>query len=324
MMPIPTLRLAALSIALVILAGCASGPELQTGKSTPAVFKTLPERNVAAIRKTRPTQAILIDMLAHPQAPQPLVVPIPGPAGTLTGAWVSGDGLNAVALSSAGLNIGGNIGGALMALGAATAYHDNHPAAGDRRDGVMPVLSEPTLDLYRPLTPEEQATPLTEQKALIREEIDLIMAVRDGHEDKTCDFGPCIMLLNTLKPDEKPTYYAMRYKGRMQSVLGHGGFEMSDPLPSLRAPSGVPIGDNGFITFGIDPWTGWANVLPGLLPGNAYWSQDKMAALLAKYPAASHWYAVFDTPVEGGKPGEVLWTVMKGGNVVGTARLVVP
>lgn len=319
-----SLRLLALSLAALSLAGCASGPELQHGKNTPAVFKSIPARNIAAIRKVSPTQAILIDVLANPQAPQPIEVHIPGPAGTLTGSWTPGHGNDAIILNSVGLNLGGNIGGALMAAGAAVAYHDTHPAAGDRRTGVLPVINEPTLDLYRPLTAEEQATPLTQQKALIQEEVGLIMAIRNGHEDKTCDFGPCTMLLNNFKPGEPPVYYAMRYEGRMQVSMGNGGFQETDPLPSLRAPSGLPIGDNGFITFGIDPLTGWANVLPGLLPDNAYWSQDKMAVLIAKYPPAANWYAVFDTPVQGGKPGEVLWTVMKGGKVVATARLVTP
>lgn len=312
------------SLSLLALAGCAIGPEIQSGKMTPAVFKTIPERNLAAIRKTVPSQAILLDVLAHPDAPQPLDVHIPGPAGTMTGSWAPGSGNNALVASTAGISLGGNIGGALLALGAATAYHDSHPEAGDRREGVMPVLNEPTLDLFRPLTPTEQATPLLQQDALLKEEAHLIMAIRDGHEDKTCDFGPCIMLRNNVEPGQAPVYYGMRYEGRMQESIGHGGREETDPLPSLRAPAGVPMGDNGFITFGIDPLTGWANVLPGLLPDNAYWSQDKMAALLAKYPPAADWYAVFDTPVDGGKPGEVLWTVMKGGKVVGTARLVTP
>jgi len=319
-----SLHLTIVSMALLALGGCASGPEIQTGKTTPAVFKTIPDRNIAAIRKAVPTQAILLDVLSHPDAPQPLDVHIPGPAGTLTGSWASGGGNGALADGTLGLIAGGPIGGALMALGAATAYHDSHPAAGDRRAGVMPVLSEPTLDLYRPLTHDEQATPLNDQTPLIKEEVGLIMSIRDGHEDKTCDFGPCTMLLNNFKAGEKPAYYGMRYEGRMQVAMGHGGLQETDPLPSVRAPSGVPIGDNGFIRFGIDPLTGWANVLPGLLPDNAYWSQDKMAALLVKYPVAANWYAVFNTPVQGGKPGEVLWTVMKGGKVVSTARLVTP
>jgi len=50
----------------------------------------------------------------------------------------------------------------------------------------------------------------------------------------------------------------------------------------LQAPAGLPIGDNGFIGFGIDAWTGWANMLPGLLPDNAYWSQDNMECIMLK------------------------------------------
>ncbi len=319
----PFLRLSAFSLVLLSLAGCASGPEIQTGKTTPAVFKTIPERNLAAIRKSLPTQAILFDLLAHPDAPQPLDVHIPGPAGTMTGSWAPGGGNSALAATSMGLGIGGQIGGALLALGAATAYHDSHPAAGDRREGLMPVLSEPTLDLYRPLTPEEQATPLTQQKALLKEEVGLIMAIRDGHEDKDCDFGPCAMLRNNLKAGEPPVYYSLRYENPGILYVGGGGVQVTDRRPSLEAPAGVPMGDNARITFGIDSWTGWANVLPGLLPDNAYWSQEKMDALVAKYPPAARWYGVFNTPVPG-KPGEVLWTVMQGGKVVGTARLVTP
>lgn len=323
-MPNHSLRLTVLSLALLTLVGCASGPELQSDKTTPAVFKTIPESNITTLRKNIPTEAIVFDVLAHPDASQPLDVRIPGPAGTMTGSWASGGGNNALVESTSGVALGGNIGGALLALGAATAYHNGHPAAGDRREGFMPVLNAPTLDLFRPLTPEEQARSLNNQDPLIKEEVGLIMAIRNGHEDKTCDFGPCTMLLNNFKAGEKPVYYGLRYEGRMQVTMGHGGLQETDPLPSLRAPEGVPIGDNGFIRFGIDPLTGWANVLPGLLPDNAYWSQDKQAALLAKYPPAAGWYAVFDTPVQGGKPGEVLWTVMKGGKVVSTARLVMP
>jgi hypothetical protein len=92
-----SLRLTVLSMALLALGGCASGPEIQTGKTTPAVFKTVPEGNIAAIRKSVPTQAILIDVLANPDAPQPLDVHIPGAAGTLTGSWASGGGNGAMA-----------------------------------------------------------------------------------------------------------------------------------------------------------------------------------------------------------------------------------
>jgi hypothetical protein len=311
-------------MALLALGGCASGPEIQTGKTTPAVFKTIPDRNITTLRKNVPTEAIVFDVLAHPDAPQPLDVHIPGPAGTMTGSSAPSNGNAALADSTLGLTAGGPIGGILMLLGAATAYHDSHPAPGNVREGVMPVLSEPTLDLFRPLTPEEQAIPLKQQKALFKEEVGLIMAIRDGHEDKTCQAGPCAMLLNNFKAGEKPSYYSLRYQNPTLLGMGDGGIQVTDKAPMLQAPAGVPIGDNGFIGFGIDAWTGWANVLPGLLPDNAYWSQDKMAALLVKYPPAANWYAVFNTPVQGGKPGEVLWTVMKGGKVVSTARLVTP
>jgi len=323
-MSLSHLRPAALSLWVLVLAGCATGPEIQSGKTTPAVFKTIPARNIAAIRKAVPTQAILLEVLAHPGAPQPLDVHIPGPAGTMTGSWASGDGNDALVDTTAGLALGGKIGGALLALGAATAYHDNHPKPGDRREGVMPVLDEPTLDLFRPLTPEEQATPLSDQKALLKEEVGLIMAIRNGHEDKNCDFGPCAMLQNNYTSGEPTSYYNLHYENPGILYIGSGGIQVTDRAPQFDAPAGLPIGDNALITFGIDSWTGWANVLPGLLPDNAYWSKDKQRALLAKYPPAAHWYAVFDTPVDGGKPGQVLWTVMKGGKVVGTARLVTP
>jgi len=215
---------------------------------------------------------------------------------------------------------GGPIGGLALALGALTAgSHEVH----DVRLGVMPVVSEPTLDFYRPLTALDRSIPLRKQSALYDEEVGIIAAVNHT-KVSMCLRTPCIHFNVTYSAGAVPVeYQALPFNsGGIRQLPGGFSVELIDGVK--YAPNGLPIGDNGYMVFGIDHPSGLALVLPGVLPGNAYYSEAKLAALTARDPAAANWYAVFNTPVQGGKPGEVLWTVMKGGKVVGAARLVAP
>ena len=155
----------------------------------------------------------------------------------------------------------------------------------------------------------------------MKEEVDLIVAIRNGHPEPQCEHVPCYALQATYKPGPL-AYHTFRPEDPALRYTGQGGLQVTDKKPTFEAPAGLPIGDNGYINFGIDSRAGLANILPGLLPDNAYWSQAKMAALVAKDPAAAHWYAVFNTP-DPAHPGQVLWTVMHAGQVVDTAQILI-
>lgn len=316
------LMMAGLSSAF-LMGGCA-GPVVQTGRTTPAVFNTVPKSNLAVIQKNNPTLALALQVMEIPPGkPSHVIVKLSEPNGTLNGGYQTGNKLNALADVSLGIGIAGKIGGALATVGTAEAVAANNPASMGRRLGVLPVVSEPTLDFYRPLTKEEQSVPLLKQHALFSEEIGLISAVREGVVPKQCDFGPCIDLLATYTADAPAARYTYRPENPGLRGVGDGGVEVTDRAERFKIPAGLPVGDNGFIQYGIDVYSGMAKVLPGVLPGNAYYSEKKLADLVKRYPAADNWYAVFNQPTPGGKPGQVTWTVMRQGRVVGTGEIVV-
>ena len=315
--------LAAVLSAAVLMGGCA-GPELQKGRTTPAVFEKIPASNLSAIRKAKPTLALVLDVIGQPAGQKtPVTVRLSQPGGTLSGGYETGNKLSALSDVTLGIGIAGKIGGALATMGTAEAIAANNPGSMGRRLGFLPVVSEPTLDFYRPLTKEEQAIALLKQQALFSEETGLISAVRHGVVPKQCDFGPCIDLLATYSPNAPEARYTFRPENPALLSVGDGGTLMTDRAERFKIPDGLPVGDNGFIQYGIDLYSGMAVVLPGVLPGNTYYSEEKLADLVKRYPAAAHWYAVFNQPTPGGKPGQVTWTVMREGQVVGTGEIVV-
>lgn len=323
-----------LSASLGALGGCASSPTptYQSGRDTPADFQSIPSSNMEILKNKVPTQYLAMSVFSHPGANAPIEVHLSSPPGTMTAEvkTVHGGGGQAgrnSALSSVdmGLITGGPIGGLLLAIGTAQAVHNRGTVTIEKnvRQGVMVVPSEPTLDLYRPLTPEERSIPLDKQDAILQEEAGLIVAIRDGHPyTKNCEYKHCYKVLQTYKNGAEPSWYDFLPENASLISIGNGGIQFFDKDAAKQVPHGLAVGDNGFINFGIDSLSGWADVLPGVLPDNAYWSQEKMADLIKRDPAAAHWYAVFNTPVPGGKPGDVVWTVMHQGKVVGTGKIV--
>lgn len=329
---ITKLHLAAALAAALALGGCASAPApytFQNGRNTPADFHgDIPANNLTFLTNNTPTQAIALHTIEHPGETAPYVVKVPGPAGTLHADVASNH--EGAGLTAAGINAGGLAGAVVSAIGVATAAKD-HMQQEEHwvRLGFMPVVAEPTLDFWRWPTAQELATPLTEQGPLLAEEREIIRVVGGDYPVPTCGAsGPCVRVLTVYRSGDpvqttvlhfgktKATArYVMRFAGS-GNLLRHNAQEAQD------APNGVPIGDNGIVQYGIVGTSGLAYVVPGVLPDNAYWSQAKMAALVAKDPAVAHWYAVFNTP-DPAHPGQVLWTVMHAGKVVGTAQIVV-
>jgi hypothetical protein len=80
----------------------------------------------------------------------------------------------------------------------------------------------------------------------------------------------------------------------------------------------LPAEDRQNVGYGMDATT--LSVLPGALASKVYFTKASLESMTAKDPSVAGWYAVFNGAP--GPDGKVLWTVMKGEQVVGTAYLV--
>jgi hypothetical protein len=311
--------------AAMSLGGCGAIPQNASaglagaiqGNDLPVQPKALSAQTRQTIAEQLPTQALLLDVLDHPGTS--VTTRVPPLKGTLRGkAEVAGNGNAALAANAAGVAAGGNIGGVAQALGALVA--GNH-SVNNVRTGFMADISEPTLDFYRPLTEKEKATPVRLLGSLYDEELGIVAALNDG-KSQMCMRTPCVDMKIQFGPNSPEIGIQLVPYNSGAIAHGPGWFQLVAPDEKLHAPDFLPIGDNGNILFGIDPNAGMALVLPGVLPQNAYFSEEKLAALVAKDPAIANWYAVFNTPKPGSKHGEVEWTVARGGQVIGRGEIV--
>ena len=319
----PRLAFSALLVAaLAALGGCASVPQNAAqsfarmqgaADSLPTEPKsTLSQSDLHALAAQLPTEALL-RMVLQSQDGKPVILKLAQPAGYMPGAdegALTQEQRDArLAAVTAGVSAGGRIGGATVIAGLLIGVGNN-----TERYGVMPVVNQPTLDFYRPLTPSEQKMPLRGQSALYQEELDIIAALHDGRQ--TSCLGVQCMKIDWKPLGDHSWAHQNLYDYPLMRV-GEGGFFFRSNWVAQFSPKGVPVGDNGLMALGIDSSTGWAVVLPSMLPDNTYFSPEKLAALARKYPQIGHWYAVFNAPVSPGS-SKYVWTVMHEGKIVGT------
>ncbi len=320
-----SVRIATLSLTLLTLGGCAASYQAELAQMKPSVFHPIPQENLETLRKAAPVMALAIQVMQQDRngLHTPVTLTLDKLPGTMNGHQPV-NRLQAQANTSLGVALGGPIGGIFDFLGVAQTYQNNHPKPEHIRYGYMADLSQPTLEFFRTLTPEEQSTPLLQLHALYGEEVGLISAVREGVPKAQCppEQKPCIELLAQYSATGPASRYPFFPQDRKQRRMGGGGLGYLDQNEKALIPTDVPVGDNGLIYYGVDGSTGIAFVFPGVLPGNAYYSVDKVNDLAKRDPAVSKWYAVFNTPTPG-VPGTFTWTVMHEGQVVGTGDIVV-
>lgn len=318
-----TIMITGLAVA-ALMSGCASAPQnaaqslqrMKEGAGLPTNHvDSFSEREIAALAKQRPTEAFLLSVLASPS--KTVKLQMEGAAGVIP---VQGEGepthqqkMSGLGAVSSGIAVGGKLGAASIVSG---LLMDSGKEA--RREGFMPTTTEPTLDFYRPLTPEERQTPLNQQASLYQEELNLLAAILDGKQ-ASCFGVPCMKInwshLHTGAWHQQDFY---DYPAAFDPT--HGGFLVTNDYVANFAEKALPVGDNGFMQLGIDPETGWAIVQPSMLPDNAFYSIEKLDALVKRHPFAANWYAVFNTPAPDGKFG-VVWTVVHQGKIVGTGEI---
>ena len=311
----------ALALGAAALSGCATGPQnaQQTlagiASSNATVVRPAPvtAQLIDKIAVQRPTQAMLLDVLRAPATEHDVAVSIPGPAGTLVGTQASAR--HARGIEGAGaVAVGGKLG---VFMGVTALLMGD----GSTRTGTLPVLTEPTLDFYRPLSAAELQTPLQGQGPLFQSEVDVVSALHNG-KPATFMGSPCLDLhFDHFAPGAGTVLHFFRYS-RANVVQGPGYFIVHDSYGAQFAQKGLPIGDNGYILFGIEPDEGMAFVQPGELPNNAYFSVSKLQLLEKKDPDIRNWYAVFN--VAGGKKPGTQWAVVHDDKLVSMAHFVVP
>lgn len=137
----------------LILGGCASVPP---GQMHPTATNLSPGM-INKVAKIVPTQSLAMMAMMYPNHPDTFIK-LSHPAGTMNGGVAASqqDRTSAASAVTMGVGLGGPLGVALMLLGTAQTYHNNHPKAAGIRYGVLPVVSEPTLDLYRTLPPRNR------------------------------------------------------------------------------------------------------------------------------------------------------------------------